>query len=157
MRGHRAQPGNRDIIANLLRHLVAGLLRHQVLGIPVGPVGIPHAGQLLVLAVRGLRTPEGARQVDEANVAWSASTRPGESRGNLLQQPAVAVGILRRSESGPGIGGCPGLTTWKISLTSAPRPKSSARRLDVRHNKEQALCRAWRSRCYTLAEVDRGW
>jgi hypothetical protein len=57
------------------------------------------ADALLMLAVGGLRTPKRACQV-ACGVERSRGTvdAPGQPRGNLLEQPAVAVRIPERGE-----------------------------------------------------------
>ena len=55
-------------------------------------------GTLLVLAMRGRRTPQRARKVrrrSESRVAFDTSR---QSRRDLLEQPAVAVRIIERGE-----------------------------------------------------------
>src|SRR5271155_1057247 len=82
-----------------LRRLFAGLLRHHVRGVPIGPVLVALPGAFLVLAVGGLGTPKRARQVacgaERSRRGIDAPWKPG---GDLLQQPAVAIGIAERGE-----------------------------------------------------------
>src|SRR5512138_265119 len=81
------------------RLLLAGLLADDVAGLPVRPLGVVlTAVPLLVLTMGGrgaaqrggeigLRRERGGGSVDAA----------GQPRGDFLQQPAVAVGIVERS------------------------------------------------------------
>src|SRR5262249_3605175 len=76
-----------------------GLLADHILGIPAGPVHVALPGPLLVLAMRGLRTAECAREVGhrgERDVVGVHTS--GQSCGDLLEQPAIAVGIAERGE-----------------------------------------------------------
>src|SRR5690348_7054046 len=82
----------------LLRQRPAGLFGDDVFGVPVRPVFIVlAAGALLVLAMGaggaakrgrkiGLRGKRGLVRIDAA----------GQARGDLLEQPAIAVGIAER-------------------------------------------------------------
>src|SRR5215469_4464051 len=82
-----------------LRQFRPGLLRHHVRGVPVRPVRVPLSDALLVLPVGGLRTPERARQIAcrrEGRRRRIDATR--QSRRELLEQPAVAIRIMERSE-----------------------------------------------------------
>src|SRR6266576_6345357 len=83
----------------LRRQRLAGLLPDDVVGVPVRPVRIVLAGPLLVLAVRGRRTSERGRELarrGECRVVGVDAS--GQSRGDLLEQPAVAVRIFERGE-----------------------------------------------------------
>src|SRR5271155_4642087 len=77
-----------------LRQLFAGLLGHHVGGVPVWPVRVALPNALLVLAVSGPRAPKRARQVAcGAEGRRARFDAPGEPARDLLQLPAVAVGI----------------------------------------------------------------
>ena len=82
----------------LKAELFAALLAHHVLRVPVRPVQVPLARPRLVLPVRGLRAPQGLRQVARRRVRRVAGHTPGEPRRDLLQQPAVAVRVAERHE-----------------------------------------------------------
>ena len=87
-----------SVVADLLRQLLAGLLRRDVLGVPVRPVRIPHAGPLLVLAVRGLGAAErAARSATEANVVWFGSTRPGSRAVTSCNSQPLPSGSLNEA------------------------------------------------------------
>src|SRR5271167_1365521 len=87
------------IRSGLRQQLCPSLLRHHVLGVPVRPVLISLAESLLMLSVGSLRTPKRARQVacgaERSRSRVDAPRKPGR---DLLQQPAVAVGITERGE-----------------------------------------------------------
>ena len=96
-RSPRLCPGDRHGVAASLRQLPADLLRRHVLGVPVGPFHIANAGPLLVQAMRGFRTAHRGRQVGHRGERRLVSIHaPGQPRGDLLQQPGVAVRILER-------------------------------------------------------------
>src|SRR5882724_11916521 len=82
------------------RQLLAGLLADDVVGVPVRPVHIVlAAGPFLVLAVRGCRTSERGRELSRRGEGRVVGVHPsGQSRGDLLKQPAVAVRIFERGE-----------------------------------------------------------
>src|SRR5712675_1410207 len=105
-----ATPGPSRVVAAAVRvmprrhrrsqwQILAGLLGDDVGGVPVRPVFIvPAAVPLLVLAVRCRRAPERACEVGrrgECRVPLHAS---GQTPGDLLEQPAIAVGIAERGE-----------------------------------------------------------
>src|SRR5437660_11393978 len=105
-----ATPGPSRVVAVAVRvmprryrrsqwQLLAGLLRDDVGGVPVRPVFIvPAAVPLLVLAVRGGRAPQRARKIGRRGECRVADHAAGQSCGDLLKQPAVAVGIAERGE-----------------------------------------------------------
>src|SRR5215831_17969225 len=79
----------------------AGLLGYHVCGVPGGPIRVGRAGALLVLAMRGLRATQCARQVGDGRVRRLAGL--GASRQpecDLLEKPTVAV---RVGEGGVGL------------------------------------------------------
>src|SRR5580698_4881649 len=84
----------------LFRQLGARLLCHHVGRIPVRPILValtPHA--LFVFAVGGRCAPKRARQVAYGSEGCRGRIdAAGQSGGDLLQQPAVAVGIAERGE-----------------------------------------------------------
>src|SRR4029079_8407861 len=79
-----------------------GLFCNHVGGIPVGPVLVALAtGALFVLAMRGLRASKGIGQVDHRyELGLGAIDPAGKSRRDLLQQPAIAVGVAECGERG---------------------------------------------------------
>src|SRR5215207_8472618 len=73
----------------------AGLLCHHVLGVPARPVRVPLANARLMRAVCGLRATKGARQIACRGERGRVRVDPSrESCGDLLQQPAIAVGVV---------------------------------------------------------------
>src|SRR5580704_2662429 len=83
----------------LLRQLRPGLLRHHIFGVPVGPVRIGGADELLVLAVRDRGTAHCVRQIVPRREGRRRRVyAAGQARGDLLEQPAIAVGIFERGE-----------------------------------------------------------
>src|SRR5262245_21462446 len=75
------------------------LLGHHVRAVPVGPVRIALPEPLLVLSVGGLRPPQRARQIRGGRESSHSGVYPtGQPSRDLLQQPAVAVGITKRCE-----------------------------------------------------------
>src|SRR5258708_23186819 len=102
------------------RQWLAGLFPDNVFGVPVGPVRIVLAAvPLLMLAMRGRRTPERAgkvrRRSERRFVRIDAS---GQSRGDFLEQPAVAVGIPER-----GVGTIAATVRIRAADTVSPRQK----------------------------------
>ena len=107
---------------------------------------------LLVLAVGGLRTPKRARQVACGRERSLAGVdAPGKPGRDLLQQPAIAVGVAERGEGAVG-----GDSRWLAirSQLELDRPASAwnivadldaagdelvARSLDVRDDQVQPL------------------
>ena len=95
----RAAAENDDVVVAHVGSSVPDLLRHHVRGVPVGPVRVSLSGALLVLAVGGLRAPHRVRQVaGGAERSRGGVDAPGKPGRDLLQQPAVAVGIAERGE-----------------------------------------------------------
>src|SRR5229473_4031541 len=80
------------------RQLLAGLLLDDVRGVPVRPVRIVLADPLLVLAVRRRGTPERGCELSRRSEGRVLVHASGQSRGDLLEQPAVAVRIFERAE-----------------------------------------------------------
>src|SRR5271156_2530412 len=89
------------------RQVTRSLVRHHVGGIPGGPVLVlarpvkkvrpPRA--LLVLDMGGFGTPKGALQVWRGRECRSRRVDPAwEPRGDLLDKPRIAVGVLEREE-----------------------------------------------------------
>src|SRR3984885_3091843 len=74
------------------------LLAHHVLGVPVRPVGVGFACPLLVFPVRGFRAAQCLRQFTRRRVLRVAGHTTGQSRRDLLKQPAVAVRIMERGK-----------------------------------------------------------
>src|SRR4029434_5376329 len=86
------------VIGRSLRQLFAGLLLHHVLGIPLRPVRIALPGALLVLAMCGLRTPQRTRQIRRGCECCLSRVDPaGQSRRDLLPQPAIGVLVVARA------------------------------------------------------------
>src|SRR6476659_10033687 len=78
---------------------LAGLLIDDVFGVPVRPVRIVQAAvALLVLAMRGRCTAQRDRELGRGGERGVAIYTPGQSCGELLEQPAIAVGIPERGE-----------------------------------------------------------
>src|SRR5579862_3139436 len=79
------------------RQLRPGLLRHHVFGVPLRPVCIRRADALLVLAVGGRRTPKRTLQFAcGAKRSRASINAPGKPRRDLLQQPAISVGVAEQ-------------------------------------------------------------
>lgn len=76
------------------------LLADEVLGVPHRPILIAlAAGPLLVLAVRGRRSPQCSREVRRRGECRGVGLHaPGRSMGELLEQPSIAVRIAERGE-----------------------------------------------------------
>jgi hypothetical protein len=78
----------------LFWQLTAGLLGHHVFGIPIRPIFIMRAGPLLVLAMRGGGATKCCGKVSRRGERRVVGVHaPGQSRGDLLQEPGVAVGF----------------------------------------------------------------
>src|SRR5436305_1030426 len=75
------------------RQWLARLLAHHVFGVPGWPVGIGLAGALLVLAVGRRGAAQGVSQVAGRGVGRLRRDAAREAIGDLLQEPAVAVGV----------------------------------------------------------------
>src|SRR6201746_722090 len=83
----------------LCRQRLAGLLPDDVVGVPDRPVHVMLAGALLVFAVCCRRAPQRGFEFGRRGEGGVGSVHAsGQSRGDLLQQPAVAIGILERGE-----------------------------------------------------------
>jgi hypothetical protein len=81
-----------------LREFLTVLFVHHVFGVPVGPAFVSLSDSLLVLTVRGLRTPQGTSQIiDRYELRRVGDHMTGQPRRNLLEQPVVAVRIVKRS------------------------------------------------------------
>jgi hypothetical protein len=81
------------------RQLLAGLLARHVLGIPVWPVRVGFPRPRLVLSVGGRGAPKRARQIVRRREGCRRGVNAtGQPRGDLLEQPAVAVRITERGE-----------------------------------------------------------
>src|SRR5262245_55208492 len=91
-------------LAPLRREISAGLFGDHVCRIPVRPVRVGLAGALLMPAMGGGRPPKGAREVAcgaERRLGWIDAA--GEASRDLLEHPAVAVGIGKRGERTVGV------------------------------------------------------
>ena len=79
--------------------VATGLFCHHEFGVPIWPGFIMLTSQLLVLAMRGgsaaKRTSKVSRRRKRCLVGVQA---PRQSRGDLLQQPGVAVGVTKGGE-----------------------------------------------------------
>ena len=72
------------------RRRLTGLLARDVVSIPVGPILVVTAGTLLVLSMGYRRATQGRRHVGfRGKCHVTAFHAPGESRRDLLQQPAL--------------------------------------------------------------------
>src|SRR5579871_4220972 len=81
----------------LFRQLLAGLLAHHIFRVPVGPVLIPFAEELFVFAVGGFGAAKRTGQVlDGRERRRRRVDAARQTCGDLLEQPAVAVGIMER-------------------------------------------------------------
>src|SRR6185295_15604234 len=75
----------------------ARLLTDHEVGIPIRPVHIVHADLLLMDSVRSRGSPQcRGKFVRGGECRVRAIDAPGQSRRDLLKQPAVAVGIVER-------------------------------------------------------------
>src|SRR4030095_12918734 len=91
----------------------AGLFGYHVLGVPIGPVRVSLTGAFLVLTVSGLRTPKRTRQIaHRIERRRRGIDSSGKSGRDLLQQPAVAVWILKRGKREVG-------TTFRVTPSDA--------------------------------------
>ena len=136
------------------------LARDDVGGVPIRPV-VLRSGRF-VLAMVLLCLSQKLCQRRDVEVAESSSGKP---RLDLLEQPAVAVRIAERgvravgatvAGRGPARRGPPKAVKWNASLTSTPRPMSSARAASMSDTtRYRFLDRARRGRRDSLAEVDR--
>src|SRR5262245_29641161 len=118
---------------------------------------------LLVLAVRRRRTPECGGELGrrgECCVVRVHASR--QSRGDFLQQPAVAVRIGERGERGiaatlriPAVDEAFRTTVKQCAHVSATIDELGTRRLDVGNDEIEILRRARHGRRDSLAEVDR--
>jgi hypothetical protein len=111
------------------------------------------------------------RQVARRGVRRVARHAPGEPRRDLLQDPAVAVGIAEGDERSIGAAvGSPAVDAAVVTRVPAPVPLRAvehrarvdagcrevrARGVDVGHDQVQALDRAGRDRDQALPELDR--
>ena len=169
----RAAADDDHVVVGSCRQLLAGLLRDHVLGVPVGPVLVGLARARLVLAVRGGRAPQRARQVARPRRTPSSRVDPaGQPRRDLLQQPAVAVRVAERGEGAVAavvgrrarstrpraVGlelGARLLGVEHLADLDAAGGELVARGLDVGDDQVEALGRARRGRGDLRAELDR--
>src|SRR4051812_21292445 len=159
---------NRGWFSPLQRQFGSGLLRHHVRSVPGRPVRVTLPGALLVLPVSGLRTAQRLRQVIRRGVRRVAGHTPWEPSGDLLQQPAIAVGVLEcriravapvvrrrtadKAAEGSGTLGKMECLAHLYAALQQVRPRS----LDVGNHQEHALGGSWRTLA-GLSEVDRAW
>src|SRR5271168_2424073 len=84
-------------MANSRGRVLTRLLPDDVVGVPVRPVLVVAANPLLVLAVRRGGAPERSGEFGRRGERGGLDA-PRPSHSDLLQQPAVAVGIVERGE-----------------------------------------------------------
>src|SRR5215471_8422018 len=139
-----------------------GLLGHRVRGVPAGPVLVWLPGAFVVLAyAASARRCALARSAVDADAVSDA----GAPRGDLLDQPHIAVGISERAER--PVAGVLGVRAGLPCLDRERRAVPDVAGVDAmagefvmgRHDvgdDQPPLGRAWRRRRESQAERDRG-
>src|ERR1700685_4787425 len=85
--------------SGLFRQLGAGGLCPHLGRVPIRPVLVALSGELLVFAVRGFGATQRAGQIRHRGKSRGRRIDPtGQPRGNLLEQPAVAIRLAERGE-----------------------------------------------------------
>ena len=106
IRRRNAYPSRREVVGkdrcdrSSARQLPASLLAHHIIGVPVGPVVVVLADAFLMLAM-GSRPRASARGREIGRGCECRLFRvdsSGQPRGDLLEQPAIAVGIMEGRE-----------------------------------------------------------
>src|SRR6185437_3823697 len=77
------------------RQLCPVLLRHHVRCVPVGPVLVALPEEFFVLSVGSLGAPKRAGHFARRGERGAGGVdAPGQTAGDLLQKPAVTVGVM---------------------------------------------------------------
>src|SRR5262245_57347362 len=130
-------------------------------------------GALLVFAVCGLRAAEGARQVRRGCESRGVRVDPTwEPAGDLLQQPTVPFRVVERHERQIAASGRvgsarprfdfkwivpPGDIVKDLARVDTLPDQLIARRLDVRDDEVEELCRTESRRSDACSEDDGAW